>query len=218
MFFHQKQTLHLSAPQSSLSNHQYQKIQRSEDPHFVQGGGAIRPPCGFVYKQNSPLTCFVVNTTSPPTTRLFGVWIWLHHNSYVIVTSLYRCHICHIQENVSIGSDLDEVLTRTKLEVDWHFTLYMFLFFARPRFFLKSKKFNLCSYPDATDFLSKAGPRKAASVLESSWDSDLMMVQDVCMYAWFRLNANVLGTDTNIYVFIFQLAPTIGFEFTWEWD
>ncbi len=40
--------------------------------------------------KNPPPTCFVVNTTLPLTTILFGLWIWLHHNSYVIVMSLHR--------------------------------------------------------------------------------------------------------------------------------
>ncbi len=93
----------------------------------------------------------VVNTTLPNKTTLFGLWIWLHCNSYVIVTSLHKCHVqmtslhmchiqvtslhmCHIQENVSMDADPGEFLTRMKLEVDQHFMLHLFTFVARSSF------------------------------------------------------------------------------------
>ncbi len=49
--------------------------------------------------------------------------------------SLYKSlYGSHVQENVSIGADPDEFLTRMKLEVDGCFMLYLFLFVARSRF------------------------------------------------------------------------------------
>ncbi len=45
--------------------------------HFVQWRVQL-DPTWFCLQTKSPPTCFVVNT-SPPTTPLFGLWIWLHH-------------------------------------------------------------------------------------------------------------------------------------------
>ncbi len=71
-------------------------------PLFTSGRGQLDLTC-FCLQTTHPLPS-LLSTQDQPKQQLFGLWILLHHNVYVIVKSPLWWQV---QENFKVGTDPD---------------------------------------------------------------------------------------------------------------